>query len=65
MRFAMELSNQGKVVGWVDREATRRREDIHAEAADLGLHAAFVDDVEIFGTTAFTLLKDLNQGGER
>jgi hypothetical protein len=64
MQYAIELFNKGKVVGWVDRSATRRMSEIEAEAAELELEAVFVDAVEIFGQKSLDVLRRLNRRGK-
>lgn len=64
MQYAIELFNQGKVVGWVDRSATRKMSEIETEAAELELDAVFVDAVEIFGQESFGVLRKLNRLGK-
>ncbi|GAA2477672.1 hypothetical protein GCM10010406_12260 [Streptomyces thermolineatus] len=63
MRYAHRLHKQGKAVGWIDREATNPLPMIRKQAHDMELQAVFVDDVDIFGKQATSLLRDLSDNG--
>jgi hypothetical protein len=63
MQCAYKFHQQGQVVGWLDRSATKSLSVIRAEAAGLDLDAVFVDDVDIFGNQTDTLLRELSAGG--
>ncbi|MEU4767672.1 ATP-binding protein [Actinosynnema sp. NPDC023794] len=64
MQCAHQLHRDGKVVGWIDRSATKSLEKIRAEAAELELDAIFVDDVDIFGRGAAEMMREFARGGK-
>ena len=64
MQFGKELLDQGLLVGWLDRDTTRRVVDVGREIANFNFDAILVDDIDIFGDSANSLLRQLNQAGE-
>ncbi|MFC8293333.1 hypothetical protein ACFUJ0_10185 [Streptomyces sp. NPDC057242] len=64
MQYAYRLHKAGENVGWVDRDASVSRRTIEAQALEQRIGAVFVDDVDIFGGQAATMLKTLNKSGE-
>lgn len=63
MQCAYYFHRKGKVVGWLDRSATKSLSKIRTEADELDLDVIFVDDVDIFGNRTDALLRDLSAGG--
>jgi hypothetical protein len=63
MQFGMELVRDDRSVGWLDRDASRDLRDLVQETEELSLDAILVDDIDIFGARATSLLHDLNRGG--
>lgn len=63
LRAAMEMSEQGQVVGWVDRAATHKITRIIEETNSLGLDAVVIDDVDMFGQQCMHVLQQLNNQG--
>lgn len=63
MQFGMELMRDDRSVGWLDRDASRNLRDLVQETEELSLDAILVDDIDIFGARATSLLHDLNRGG--
>ncbi|MGP3952834.1 P-loop NTPase [Streptomyces sp. 7N604] len=64
MQYAYRLHKMGKNVGWVDRNASLSRRDIEIQALEQKVNAVFVDDVDIFGSQAASMLKNLSNGGQ-
>ncbi|MET7766875.1 hypothetical protein ABZS71_34675 [Streptomyces sp. NPDC005393] len=64
MQYAYRLHTMGKNVGWVDRDVSVSRRTIEAQALEQRLNAIFVDDIDIFGKQATSLLKNLSNGGK-
>ncbi|MFI9343287.1 hypothetical protein ACIG0D_18755 [Streptomyces sp. NPDC052773] len=63
MQYAYELHQSGRTVAWIDREATDPLANLKMQARSMAAEAVFVDDVDIFGSMAASLLKDLSNGG--
>ncbi|WP_067504399.1 hypothetical protein [Actinoplanes sp. TFC3] len=64
MQFGIELMQDDRSVGWLDRDASRDLRDLVRETEELSLDAILVDDIDIFGARATSLLHDLNRGGK-
>ncbi|MFF0010237.1 ATP-binding protein [Streptomyces sp. NPDC005374] len=64
MQCAYRFHMRGEKVCWVDRDASVPRRTIEDQILEQKVGAVFVDDVDMFGSQAATMLKTLNRGGE-
>lgn len=64
MQCAYRFHVRGEKVCWVDRDASVPRRTIEDQVLEQHIGAVFVDDVDMFGGQAATMLKTLNKGGE-
>lgn len=64
MQHALTAHQNGRIVGWVDRDTNVSAGKIVDKAAELKLDAVYIDDVEIFGADAPVMLRRLNREGK-
>ncbi|EFF92865.1 conserved hypothetical protein [Streptomyces sp. e14] len=64
MQCAYRFHVRGEKVYWVDRDASVPRRTIEDQVLEQHVGAVFVDDVDMFGGQAASMLKTLNKDGE-